>query len=83
MLADAITQAEERYYQIISESIHREIRQRGVTQGWIKDEILTRLGITIAQSTISKIINYKGKGHLSLIFVAAICQVLDLDMTGF
>ncbi|MDR2898402.1 MAG: helix-turn-helix domain-containing protein [Spirochaetaceae bacterium] len=67
------------YYKSVSEAINRAMRQRGVTQdNLVRD--CENMEVAIAQSTISKIVNYTGKGHLSLIHIAAICQILKIDM---
>ncbi len=68
-----------RYYSAVSDSIKKAMKKQGITQELLVREC-ERLGIPIVQGTVSKIVNYRGKGHLSLIYIAAICQNLKLNM---
>ncbi len=69
------------YYESVSNAINRAMKQQKITQEALVRRC-ERLGINIVQSTVSKIINYAiaKKGHLSLVYIAAICQVLKINM---
>ena len=69
------------YYGRVAEQISRALVDRGMTQKHLAKECESRFGIEISQSTISKIRNSEG-GHMSAVFVCAICQVLEINLTS-
>jgi hypothetical protein len=71
------------YYASISKRLKAVMKQRDITQEFLVKKCTENLNIPFGQSTASKIINYKGKGHLSLVYVVAICQIMGLDMNEY
>ena len=69
------------YYRRVAKQISRALEDKGMTQKHLARECEKRFGIEISQSTISKILNSDG-GHMSMVFVSAICQILELSLTG-
>ena len=69
------------YYKRVAEQINKALEDKGITQKHLAKECKTRFGIEIAQSTISKILHSEG-GHMSAVFVCAICQALEISLPG-
>ena len=69
------------YYRRVAEQISKALEDRGITQKHLAKECKSRFGIEISQSTISKILHSEG-GHMSAVFVCAICQVLQISLPG-
>lgn len=69
------------YYKRVAKQVSKALEDRGMTQKHLARECEKRFGIEISQSTISKILNSDG-GHMSMVFVSAICQVLELSLPG-
>ena len=65
----------------MAEQINRALENKGITQKHLAKECKSRFGIEISQSTISKILHSEG-GHMSAVFVSAICQVLGISQPG-
>jgi len=71
--------AEAKYYQRVSKAIREAIEKQGCSQDELAATCEQQFGIPISQTTISKIKRGSG-GRISMAYISAICQVLNLDM---
>ena len=69
------------YYRRVAEQLNKAMGDKGISQKHLAKECKSRFGIEISQSTISKILHSEG-GHMSAVFVCAMCQVLDIGLPG-
>ena len=69
------------YYKRVAEEIRKTLEAQGKTQKYLTKECASKFGIEISPSTISKIVNSDG-GHMSMVFVSAICQILGIDLSS-
>ena len=74
----------EKYYESVAKRISIAVKERKIPQEKIVEMCKEKLDFEIAQSTISRILNYnpydKSKLNISLIQVVAICEAIDLDI---
>ncbi len=71
------------YYNQIRQKLNERIRETGLTQKELA-EACNKRHVNATQGSISKLLNESGESvqSMSLITVAALCAILELDMNG-
>jgi len=68
------------YYQRVAGEVRKAIAEQSYPQTLIAKECRERFGFDISQSTISKIVH--GTGQVSMAYISAVCQILELDLNA-